>query len=114
MDLEHFRATIENDAPTADQSLALQALWQDAKGNWDAAHRLAQQQDDATGAWVHAYLHRVEGDESNAGYWYRRASKPHSGAPLAEEWAEIATGLTLINLTPMPAPPACPRAASRW
>ena len=51
------------------------------------------EQDDATGAWVHAYLHRVEGDEFNAGYWYRRANKPHSQATLPAEWAEIATAL---------------------
>ncbi|MDP6708962.1 MAG: hypothetical protein QF893_21675 [Alphaproteobacteria bacterium] len=93
MDVEGFRATLDEEAPPADLSLALQALWQEAKGEWDAAHKLAQAQDDAVGAWVHAYLHRVEGDESNAGYWYRRAGKPHSTAPLAEEWQEIASAL---------------------
>ncbi len=67
MDVEGFRATLEDAAPPAGSSLALQALWQEAKGAWDAAHKLAQAQDDAVGAWVHAYLHRVEGDESNAG-----------------------------------------------
>ena len=57
------------------------------------AHRLAQAQDDKTGAWVHAHLHRVEGDLSNAGYWYRRAGRPESTAPLKEEWEAIAVAL---------------------
>ena len=93
IDLAGFRATLEDPSPPADLGAAVQALWQAAKGDWDAAHRLAQRQDDAEGAWVHAYLHRVEGDEGNAGYWYRRAGKPHSSAPLKEEWAEIAAAL---------------------
>jgi hypothetical protein len=93
MDLAGFKATLDDESPPVDISLALQALWQDAKGDWDAAHRLAQRQDDAVGAWVHAYLHRVEGDEANAGHWYGRAGKPHSTAPLAAEWAEIAAAL---------------------
>jgi hypothetical protein len=79
--------------PPAGLDSALMALWHAAKGDWDKAHELAQSQEDATGAWVHAYLHRVEGDESNAGYWYRRAGKPHATAPLNEEWQEIATAL---------------------
>ena len=58
--------------------LALQAMWQDAKGQWDTAHKLAQAQKDETGAWVHAYLHRVEGDLPNAAHWYRRAGKPRT------------------------------------
>jgi len=54
---------------------------------------LAQAQNDETGAWVHAYLHRVEGDLANAGYWYRRAGKPVADTPLKEEWAQIAAAL---------------------
>jgi hypothetical protein len=53
-------------------------------------------QDDADGAWVHAYLHRVEGDLANAGYWYRRAGKPASQAPLRDEWATIAKALLAV------------------
>ena len=56
----------------------LAALWWAAKGEWDKAHEIVQDEDDADAAWVHAYLHRVEGDLGNAGYWYRRAGKSES------------------------------------
>ena len=93
MDLEAFRRSLADPAPPSALSPALAALWHEAKGDWHAAHRLAQSRDDADGAWVHAYLHRVEGDSGNAAYWYRRADRPHSQAPLAEEWREIAGAL---------------------
>ena len=93
MDLKKFEASLIETAPPSGLSGAVAALWQAAKGDWHAAHGLAQGQDDADGAWVHAYLHRVEGDEGNAGYWYRRAGRPHSTAPLPEEWREIAIAL---------------------
>jgi len=93
MDLESFKASIANDAPPPATSNALQVLWYDAKGQWDKAHQLAQQEPDPIGAWVHAYLHRVEGDEGNAGYWYNRAQKTHSKASLAAEWDEITSAL---------------------
>lgn len=92
MTLDDFKASIEDAAPPAVSPL-LRALWHDAKGNWDAAHALAQDIDDETGAWVHAYLHRKEGDEGNAGYWYRRAGRLHSRASLEAEWVEIAAAL---------------------
>jgi hypothetical protein len=88
-----LRESLAGVEPPAGLDTALKALWHAAKGDWDKAHELAQAQEDATGAWVHAYLHRVEGDESNAGYWYRRAGRPHATAPLPEEWQEIATAL---------------------
>ncbi len=93
MNLDAFRDSLQAGEPPADLSLPLAALWQAAKGDWNAAHRLAQTDDSAAGAWVHAYLHRVEGDESNAGYWYRRAGKDHPKGPLDEEWAAIAGAL---------------------
>ncbi len=93
MDLASFKQSLDRDAPPAGLERALAALWREAKGDWDEAHRLAQAQDDADGAWVHAYLHRVEGDLPNAGYWYRRAGKPPSSAPLKREWDEIAGAL---------------------
>jgi hypothetical protein len=93
MTLATFRATLADARPPADQGPLVQALWHDAKGDWDAAHHLAQAQDDADGAWVHAYLHRVEVDLANAGYWYRRAGKPASEQPLRDEWTTIATAL---------------------
>jgi hypothetical protein len=90
---EDFRARLAAAGPPAGVSPALAAMWHDAKGDWDAAHRLAQSEDDADGAWVHAYLHRVEGDLANAGYWYRRAGRPASQQPLGEEWTAIVKAL---------------------
>ena len=93
MKLETFVNSLSEDAPPEGLGPALEALWQEAKGDWHAAHRLAQSDKGEDGAWVHAYLHRVEGDESNAGYWYRRAGKPHSSVPLEDEWREILAAL---------------------
>ena len=76
MDLTVFKVSLKDAAPPDGIQPVLQALWHEARGDWDKAHRLAQSQGDATGAWVHAYLHRVEGDQSNAAYWYRRAPDP--------------------------------------
>ncbi|MEC7300969.1 MAG: hypothetical protein VXV97_00165 [Pseudomonadota bacterium] len=72
---------------------ALQALWHAAKGDWETAHKVAQGDKSESGAWVHAYLHRVEGDLSNAGYWYRKVGRPQASNSLQEEWREIATAL---------------------
>jgi hypothetical protein len=68
-------------------------MWEDARGHWDAAHEVAQDIDDKTGAWIHAYLHRKEGDLGNAGYWYRRAGQPIASDSLDEEWTRIVTAL---------------------
>lgn len=84
-------------APPDKLPLALQALWHDAKGDWNAAHEAAQQQEHGDCAWVHAYLHRKEGDEWNAGYWYRRAGKPVFRESLEGEWRQI-TETLLRNL----------------
>ena len=93
MDITAFKATLSADSPPEGLSLAVQALWQVAKGDWDQAHKLAQDQDDGAGAWVHAHLHRVEGDLRNAGHWYRKANREVSEAPLPTEWDEIAAAL---------------------
>ncbi len=93
MDLTAFKACLKDAAPPDHIGPALQALWQEAHGDWDKAHRLAQGRGDATGAWVHAYLHRVEGDQSNAAYWYRRAGKAVATAPLNQEWDSIVAAL---------------------
>ncbi len=85
IDLMKFKVSLEGDAPPAGLGKALQALWYQAKGDWKRAHRLAQAQDDKNSAWVHGYLHRVEGDSANAGYWYRCAGKPRSSAPPKKE-----------------------------
>ena len=93
MDLKAFKTSLGVDAPANGLSRPLQAMWHQANGDWDTAHRLAQSQKGADGAWVHAFLHRVGGDNSNATYWYRRAAKPVSSAPLDEEWEEIVATL---------------------
>ena len=93
MDLLRFTKSLEGKAPPDGLSLAAQALWWDAKGRWDKAHHCAQAQDDQHGAWVHAYLHRKEGDEANAAYWYRRAGNPAATMPLDEAWEQIARAL---------------------
>jgi hypothetical protein len=74
-------------------SAPLRALWQDAHGDWDGAHQSAQEGGSADGAWVHAYLHRKEGDDGNAGYWYRRAGHAPGTGPLDAEWNAIAAEL---------------------
>jgi hypothetical protein len=95
MTIEEFRSTLAGAAPPAGISAALEAMWQDARGRWDAAHQIAQDipEADKTGAWIHAYLHRKEGDLSNAGYWYRRAGKPVALDSLQDEWTRIVTAL---------------------
>lgn len=90
MDLQEFKATLNQDSRPAGLHLGLQSLWEDSKGNWDAAHDVTNEMNGEIGAWVHAYLHRVEGDLSNAAYWYNRAKRPVSKCPLAQEWDEIA------------------------
>lgn len=68
---------------------ALLALWWDRRGDWQAAHAIAQAVDGADGAWVHAYLHRKEGDVANAAYWYRQAGRPEARGELHAEWEQI-------------------------
>jgi hypothetical protein len=71
----------------------LAALWWAGKGDWNKAHEIAQDDNGADAAWVHAYLHRVEGDLGNAGYWYRQAGQPVTTGSLETEWERIATAL---------------------
>jgi hypothetical protein len=93
MDVIAFRASLAAPAPPAQTGAALQALWWDAKGEWDRAHDCAQAGEGGAGDWVHAYLHRKEGDPGNAAYWYRRARKPIAAGSLDDEWQAIATAL---------------------
>lgn len=74
-------------------SPSLQALWYDKKGDWDKAHQIVQDASDAESAWVHAYLHRKEGDLSNARYWYRRSGQPEFTEDLNQEWEQISKDL---------------------
>src|SRR5690242_5113439 len=93
MTSQAFRNSLSQDAPPKELGLALAGLWWDKKGDWTQAHESAQQDEGPAGAWVHAYLHRKEGDSSNAAYWYGRAGKKPSKAVLDEEWREITTAL---------------------
>jgi hypothetical protein len=89
LDLQTFRESIAQPQPPAGLSAALEALWWDGKGDWDKAHERAQEHEDAAGMRVHAYLHRKEGDQSNAEYWYRRCATMPSILALDEEWEEL-------------------------
>lgn len=93
MDIEAFKDSLDDVVPPEGIGEALQALWQDANGDWDKAHELVQRGDEHSCDWVHAYLHRKEGDESNAAYWYRRAGQPVAQGPLEDEWHAIAEAL---------------------
>ena len=88
MTLDEFKASLDAATPPAVAPL-LRALWHDARGDWDAAHRIAQDVDTADGAWVHAYLHRREGDLGNARYWYHRAHRPEATDSLEAEWERV-------------------------
>jgi len=93
MTLDQFRDSLKGDAPPAELDPALAGLWWDAKDNWTKAHESAQHDEGPRGSWVHAYLHRKEGDADNAAYWYGRADRAADTSPLADEWLAIATAL---------------------
>ena len=95
--LAEFKETLASASPPAGIPPTLLALWHDAKGNWDAAHTVAQDIHDEDGSWIHAYLHRKEGDVGNAAYWYRRAGKPVSSKSLEDEWEQIADQLLVAR-----------------
>lgn len=90
MNFEQFSATLAQTSPPSDIPLLLKALWLAAKDDWDAAHDIAQSSE-GTPAYdqIHAYLHRVEGDTGNAGYWYRRAGLGFFNGSLDEEWKSL-------------------------
>lgn len=94
MTFDEFKASLHGtETPPTRLSGALVALWCDGRGDWHAAHERVQSEAGQEAAWVHAYLHRKEGDPSNAQYWYRRADKPASHGSLDEEWEAIARAL---------------------
>ena len=92
MTLDEFKTTLSEASPPS-VTAVLCALWHDARSDWDAAHKVAQDVDDESGAWVHAYLHRKEGDLGNARYWYQRANQPEATDSLEAEWDRIVTAL---------------------
>ena len=93
MTFEEFQKSTLQSLPPSDLESLLLALWEDARDNWDRAHEIAQEISNWKGSWVHAYLHRKEGDLGNASYWYSRAGKARSHLSLEEEWEEIARAL---------------------
>src|SRR4051794_13669331 len=88
-----FEQSLASSAPPPDLAAPLAALWWAGKGEWDRAHRLVQDDPSREAAWVHAYLHRVEGDLDNARYWYLRAARQPASGPFEAEWPEIAADL---------------------
>jgi hypothetical protein len=93
VNLQAFRETLSGSQPPVDASEYLKALWYDEKGDWDKAHKLIQDIKDADASWIHAYLHRKEGDIGNADYWYSRAHKNRPAVSLKEEWEQIVNAL---------------------
>jgi hypothetical protein len=89
MDINSFRESLSAKLPPGSFPPYLTALWYDAKGDWNAAHNEVDDLEGKDAAWVHAYLHRKEGDQGNAGYWYRRAGKEPCLLSLQEEWTEL-------------------------
>lgn len=93
MNLSSFKGSLLNNVPPSNLSAYLKALWYDARNEWDTAHILIQDIEDRNASWIHAYLHRKEGDIGNADYWYRRAGKSRTAVSLEKEWEEIVTAL---------------------
>ena len=88
-----FKESLSAETPPAKISAYLRALWFDAKGDWEMAHTLIQETEDPNASWIHAYLHRKEGDIGNADYWYHRAGKKRPTVSLQEEWNTIVNGM---------------------
>ena len=97
MDVVSFRESLTADTPPDEASVYLKALWYDAKDQWDAAHSLIQDVEDKNSSWIHAYLHRKEGDISNAAYWYRRAGKKMPDITLEKEWQNMVADLINVD-----------------
>jgi hypothetical protein len=93
VNMADYRASLSGATPAPGLDAPLAALWWAAKGKWDEAHKIVQDEDDANSARVHAYLHRVEGDLGNAGYWYRQAGQPVTTGSLETEWERIGSAL---------------------
>jgi hypothetical protein len=87
--MEEFLASLNNEKPPQNLTPELLSLWYDGKSQWKQAHDIAQEIDDKNGSWIHAYLHRKEGDLGNASYWYSRAGKYRPSISLEEEWQEL-------------------------
>jgi hypothetical protein len=89
MKIEEFKTSLKQALPPAGITASLAALWYAGKGDWEQAHTIAQDIPTRDGSWVHAFLHRQEGDEWNANYWYNRADRVNPGGALDAEWEGI-------------------------
>jgi hypothetical protein len=99
MTLAEFKRSLSKSKPPTDLAPALVGLWWAGKDGWGTAHKIVMDESGKDCAWVHAYLHRVEGDLDNARYWYRQAQRPVSSKTLAAEWDAIAE--TLLAADPV-------------
>jgi hypothetical protein len=95
MTLQEFKSSLNQSKPPEKITPLLQSLWHDGKGDWEAAHNVAQEINTDDGSWVHAYLHRKEGDTGNASYWYHRAKRKMPSVSFEKEWEEIV--ITLLT-----------------
>ncbi|MEO7960303.1 MAG: hypothetical protein ABIR19_02080 [Ginsengibacter sp.] len=89
MEISSFRNSLSQEDPPHGLSAYVESLWFDAKGNWGKAHEVVQDINTQDAAWIHAYLHRKEGDVGNADYWYVRAGKRRPGISLQKEWEDL-------------------------
>ena len=89
MTFSTFKESLSANEPPQPASVYLMALWYDAKGQWDKAHKLIQDVEDKDAAWIHAYLHRKEGDIGNADYWYRHTEKKRPAVSIEKEWEDM-------------------------
>ncbi|WP_188933575.1 hypothetical protein [Puia dinghuensis] len=97
MTFEQFKATLNHDQPPTGIPPVLTALWYAQKDNWNKAHDIAQDIPTREGSWVHAYLHRVEGDEGNAHYWYTQAGRQLPELTPEQEWEQLVTSLLVAG-----------------
>lgn len=93
MQFENFQQSIKQDKLPTGISVYLQAMWYDESGDWNKAHNMVDNLEDTTACWVHAYLHRKEGDQWNADYWYRKAGRKRPDISLQQEWETIVKAL---------------------
>lgn len=89
MTLSTFTKSLHENSPAEELSVYLKALWYDSKGQWKTAHELVDDLEDKKAYWVHAYLHRKEGDTWNADYWYTKAGRKRPSVSLDEEWEQL-------------------------
>ena len=87
--LNEFKESLNLVQPVSELSVQLKSLWYDGKGDWHQAHAEVDHMTDLESAWVHAYLHRKEGDTWNADYWYSKARQTRPNVPLQEEWEQL-------------------------